>query len=379
LEALDGILVVDFTQLIAGPSAAMMLAQMGAEVVKLEPPQGDIGRGLGATTRNGGSPTFRMYNHFKRFATANLKNPEDAGAVERLLARADVVLENFRPGVMSRLGFDYPAVRKLNDRVVYCSLTGFPKTDGDSRGAVDIVIQAESGIMDLTGAAGGPPTKVGFTIVDAATAHVIVHAILAALFARERGNGGSNIEVSLFEVAIHLEAAPIAEYLATGVRPIRSGNSAPLSAPADLFPTLDGDIMISTYTPSHWEGLCVALNRPDVFANQRFDSVQKRVSNRDELWATLAETFRLRTTQDWLSALHRKGLAVGRVRRLSDVAEEARDTPGGMLYGDEHDPVMRLPYTASDAPISSPLLSTSTMAIGSDNDEVFGRSSGGGA
>jgi crotonobetainyl-CoA:carnitine CoA-transferase CaiB-like acyl-CoA transferase len=377
LGALDGILVVDFTQLIAGPSAAMMLAQMGAEVVKLEPPQGDIGRGLGAVTTSGGSPTFRMYNHFKRFVAANLKDPEHAAAVERLLARADVVLENFRPGVMSRLGFDYPAVRKLNDGVVYCSLTGFPKTDGDNRAAVDIVIQAESGIMDLTGAAGGPPTKVGFTIVDAATAHVIVHAILAALFARERGKGGTSIDVSLLEVAVHLEAAPIAEYLATGIMPIRSGNSAPLSAPADLFPTLDGNIMISTYTPSHWKELCAVLNRADLSSDKRFDSVQKRVNSRDELWATLAETFRLRTTQDWLSALHRKGLAVGRVRHLSDVAHEARDAPDGMLCGDEHDPVMRLPYTASNASISSCSPSTSSMSIGSDNDEVFGKLIGG--
>lgn len=374
MAALTGIRVLDLTQLIAGPAAGLMLGQLGADVVKIESDTGDLGRALGATTGNSGtSATFRVYNRRKRFVSLDLKSEAGRSEMEELVRSADVLLENFRPGVMERLGLGYHALRESNPRLIYCSLTGFPRTSADAdRGGVDIIIQAESGIMQTTGFPDGPPVKVGFTMVDAATSHVMMHAVLAAILERQHSGAGTKIDVSLYEVALHLQASPIAQYVATGTPPQRFGNSAIMSAPADTFPTADGELVVSTYTPKHWRALCENIGRADLLTDARYADVSARVVHRDELWATLAETFQHETAEHWTKLLSPLGLPVGRVRSLADVVDEERERPNGMISGEAGSESVRLPYVATpDVTKSGPAPET-TFALGADQHAVLG-------
>ena len=319
---LEGLFVLELGQLLAAPCAGMVLADLGADVVKVEALAGDPARELqtAAFTGTGTSPTFLAFNRNKRSIAVDLQHPDGRDLVRRMAARADVVLDSFRPGVMERLGLAADELRAANPGLICASLSGFGDTGPErSRRGVDLVIQAESGIMAVTGEAGGPPLKVGFTVVDVAAGHVIAQAVLAALVRRGRTGDGDVITVSLVDVALHLQAAPITEFLATGTLPPRSGNAAPMTAPADLFRTADGHVVISAYLDRHWRLLCAAVGRPGLVEDPRFVTKVDRVRHREELVAELESALAARTSRSWLEEFQAAGLVVGMVKTYADI------------------------------------------------------------
>jgi crotonobetainyl-CoA:carnitine CoA-transferase CaiB-like acyl-CoA transferase len=338
---LDGLRVLELGNLLAAPCAGMVLADLGAEVVKVEAFGGDPARELqsAAFTGSGTSPTFLAFNRGKRSVALDVRTPEGMDVLRRLLARSDVLIESFRPGVMDRLGIAARDVRALHPGLVYASLSGFgeggPET---SRRGVDLVIQAESGIMAVTGEPDGAPMKVGFTVVDVAAGHVLAQAILAALIRRGRTGTGDHVTVSLVDVALHLQSAPMTEYLASGVLPPRCGNAAPMTAPADLFRTADGHVVISAYLDRHWRLLCAALERNDLPRDPRFVTKVDRVRHRAELVAEIESVLRTDTSRAWLALLQGAGLVVGMVKTYADIEADAQVRARGTLVevGEEH-------------------------------------------
>jgi crotonobetainyl-CoA:carnitine CoA-transferase CaiB-like acyl-CoA transferase len=322
---LQGLRVLELGNLLAAPCAGMVLADLGAEVVKVEGFGGDPARELqtAAFTGSGTSPTFLAFNRGKRSLALDLRTPGGMEVVRRLLERSDVLVESFRPGVMERLDLGAARVRAEHPRLVYASLSGFGQV-GPERGrrGVDLVIQAESGIMAVTGQPDGPPTKVGFTVVDVAAGHVLAQGILAALYNRDRTGEGDHVTVSLLDVALHLQAAPMTEYLATGTLPPRVGNAAPMTAPADLFRTADGHLVISAYLDNHWRLLCDAIGRPELVEDPRFTTKVARVRNRDALVGELEGTLRTQASRAWMARLQDAGLAVGMVKSYADIEED---------------------------------------------------------
>jgi len=324
---LRGLRVLELGNLLAAPCAGMVLADLGAEVVKVEGFAGDPARELqtAAFTGSGTSPTFLAFNRGKRSVAVDVKTPDGMAVVRRLLERSDVLIESFRPGVMERLGLAFEQVRAEHPRLVYASLSGFGQ-NGPERGrrGVDLVVQAESGIMAVTGQPDGPPTKVGFTVVDVAAGHVLAQGILAALYNRDRTGAGDHVTVSLLDVALHLQTAPMTEYLATGALPPRCGNAAPMTAPADLFRTADGHLVISAYLDNHWHQLCDSIGRPELVEDPRFATKIARVRNRDELVDELEATLRTDTSRGWMARLQGAGLAVGMVKTYADIEADAQ-------------------------------------------------------
>jgi len=353
---LEGFRVVEFGQLLAAPNAAMILADLGADVVKVEPPSGDPGRELQSAAFAGTStsPSFVAFNRGKRSIALDLKDPTGRQIALRLIQRADVVIESLRPGAMERLGLGVAAAQDLNPRVVYASVSGFGFVGPErERRGVDLVIQAESGIMSITGEPDGRPLKVGFTVVDVAAGNVLAQAILAALLRRERTGRGDVVQVSLLEVAMHLQAQPLTEYLATGSVPRRNGNSAPMTAPADMARTSDGHIVISAYLDDHWRILCHELGRQELIDDPRFASKVARVENRAQLLATLEETLSARTSADWLALLQRSGLVVGAVKSYADVEYSPQVRANGSIIELDTDDgsllrTVRLPFRFAD-------------------------------
>jgi crotonobetainyl-CoA:carnitine CoA-transferase CaiB-like acyl-CoA transferase len=339
VEPLAGFRVVDFSQLIAGPSASAMLADLGATVTKIESPKGDPARGLrraGAPVEDS-SPTYRAYNKGKRSIVVDLKSPEGIEIVRRLIRESDVLIEAFLPGVMDRLGLGSEAAHAINPSLVYASLAGFGFGEvGRTRRGVDLVIQAESGLMSVTGYRDSPPTKVGFTIVDAAAGHVLTEAILAALLRRERTAGTpANVRVSLLDVALHLQAGPITEYLETGQVPARVGNSAPTSAPADLLSTKDGYIVVSAYIERHWQSLCRILGTEYMLDDDRFSTLVGRLANRDEMCEHLERGLASETSSVWLERFAADGVVAGAVKDYDElvVSPEVRESSVLPAYG----------------------------------------------
>lgn len=342
-DALAGVKVVDFGQYIAAPAATAVLAELGADVIKVEPLIGDQARRIGVF----GDAMIRAYNRGKRSVAIDLRDERGKELARRLVAQADVVVQNMRPGAMERLGFGAENVRTLNPRAIYASVTGFGSTGPSrARAGLDIAAQAESGIMSVTGEADGDPQRVGLPLVDAATADSLAQAILAALFRRERTGHGAEIEISLLEVAIHLQAANWEEYFGTGREPVRRGNGQPTVAPAaDVIRTRDGHIVLSAYTAEHWATLCRLIQREDLLGDPRFSSNPVRVANRRELLALLEDALGRLSSEECVSWLSANGIVVGVVRGYEQVLEsedveasgifrpDARKAEGGRYVG----------------------------------------------
>jgi crotonobetainyl-CoA:carnitine CoA-transferase CaiB-like acyl-CoA transferase len=331
---LDGLRVLELGNLLAAPCAGMILADLGAEVVKVEAFGGDPARELqtAAFTGTGTSPTFLAFNRGKRSVALDVRTPGGIEVTRRLVARSDVLIESFRPGVMDRLGLGAKALRAHDPRLIFASLSGFGDVGPErTRRGVDLVIQAESGIMAVTGEAGGPPMKVGFTVVDVAAGNVLAQAILAALIRRGRSGSGDHVTVSLVDVAVHLQSAPMTEYLATGTLPPRCGNAAPMTAPADLFRSADGHVVISAYLDRHWRQLCESIGRPELPDDPRFATKVDRVRHRDALVAELEATLRTDTSRGWVARLQGAGLAVGMVKNYADIEADPQVQAMGTL------------------------------------------------
>ncbi len=326
---LAGVRVVEFGHYIAAPAATQLLADLGADVIKVEPPTGDQARGIGAY----GEGIVLAYNRGKRSVVLDLKQPGDRGIAKDLAARADVIVQNLRAGTLARLGLGPDDLRPVNPRLVYVSISGFGSTGPSAhRPGLDIAAQAESGLMSINGEHGGDPLRVGFPIADVAASYAAVQAVLAALLRRERTGAGGVAEVSLLNAAIHLQSAMWGEWHTSGQEPRRKGNGQATVAPAaDLIRTADGTIVLSAYTADHFARLCGVIGKTWLLDDPRFADNPSRVANRAALLAEISQALGALRTEECLKLLTGNGIVAAAVRSYGDVAEAEDVRAGGML------------------------------------------------
>jgi formyl-CoA transferase/CoA:oxalate CoA-transferase len=320
VRPLDDLLVVDLTRALAGPYCTMMLADLGARVVKIETPDGgDDTRGWGPPFLEGESAYFISVNRNKESVTLNLKHPRAIEVLHRLLARADVLVENFRPGVMDRFGLGYAELRERYPRLVYCSISGFGQ-DGPyrERPAYDLILQGMGGLMGITGEDGGPPVKVGVAVADICAGMFAAYGILAALRVRERTGQGQRVDAALLDGQIAWLTYAAANYFATGHNPRRLGSAHPSLAPYQAFRTADGYLNVAVGSEAIWRRFCEVV-APELADDERFRTNPDRVRNRDSLTPLLEAHFARRTTAQWANVLDDAGVPSGPIYSISEV------------------------------------------------------------
>ncbi|CAG9192747.1 L-carnitine dehydratase/bile acid-inducible protein F [Burkholderia gladioli] len=303
-DSLAGVRVLDFSHVLAGPVCSMTLADLGAEVVKIEPPDGELGRKIGPPWIQGESATFMSVNRNKLGVSIDLKTEAGRRLVRKMLDSTDVLVENFRPGVMKSMGFDYDSIRAAHPRIVYCSISAFGQHGSHRRRpGVDGVIQAASGLMSTLGTANEDPLKVPVPIADMIGGYLASIGILGALHRVRDGKGGQHLDISLYNATVMLQQTGFAAYFATGRNPDRLGSAAPYAAPNEAFPSRDGWIMVVAYHPARWAALCDELDMPWLVADARFASNALRVRNRAALHELLAGKLAGRPTAEWMERL----------------------------------------------------------------------------
>jgi CoA:oxalate CoA-transferase len=331
---LAGLLVLDLTWYLAGPYATMILADLGAEVLKIEPPGGDPVRGNGPflDPRGEYSSYFMSINRGKRSVVLNLKHPRGRALLEDLAARADVLVENFLPGTLARLGLSYDRLAARNPRLIYAACSGFGQIGPYAqRPALDVIIQAMAGTMSITGEPDGPPLRAGASIGDLVGALYTAIGILAALAERARSGRGQFIDVALLDSQVALLENAFARYFATGEAPGRHGTSHPLITPFQAFATADGYLVVAASSQAQWRALCRVLGREDLCADPRFAERAARTQHRAELVPILAAIFATRPTAEWVAALDAAGVPCGPVQTIAEAAADPHLAARGMF------------------------------------------------
>lgn len=318
----SGLLVVDLTRVLAGPFCTLTLAELGARVIKVENPDGgDDSRQFTPHWHNR-SAYFLSLNRDKESIALDLKSKSDKELFWRLLRRADVLVENFRPGTLDRLGFGYEAVAAVNPRLVYASISGFGQTGPMSqKPAYDVIIQALAGLMSLTGIPGGRPTKTGTSIADLAAGLYCTIGIAAALYNRQRTGRGCRIDVAMLDSLLTLEESGVMRYMATGQVPEAMGNRHPSIAPFDTFSAADRDIVIAVGNDALFSRLCNALEINDLAQDERFRTNRQRVENHAELKQQLETVLRTQPGEHWVRILEAAGVPCGLVQTVKDALE----------------------------------------------------------
>lgn len=320
-SALGGLKVLDFTQMMTGPFATMMLGDSGADVLKVEQPDGDPFRRSGETTLGGDGAFFLGVNRNKRSIVLDLKSEAGRAAARALAAEADVLVENFRPGLIERSGLGYEALREINPRLVYCSISGFGRDGPDqNRPALDMVIQAVSGVMQVTGTEASGPLKTGFPFSDLVTALIATIGVLVALQARERTGKGQRVDLSMLDASIFSQVPRDVYFDLTGITPTRMGNQHWDIVPNNTYATADGrQIMIITINDKFWQILCDATGKREWKTDPRFATKAARLSNRALVDESLAAVFASRDLAHWEAALSSAGAIYGAVRTWPEV------------------------------------------------------------
>jgi crotonobetainyl-CoA:carnitine CoA-transferase CaiB-like acyl-CoA transferase len=321
---LDRVRVLDLTKNVAGPFATMILADLGADVVKIEPPgTGDDARQWGPPFWGGETPTFLALNRNKRSVVLDLRAAASRPVLDRLAGRADVIVESGRPGAMERLGYGYAWAAARNPAVVYCSITPFGET-GPLRDlpGYDPLMQAYGGLMSVTGEAGRPPVRAGTSLVDMGTGLWAAIAIMGALAGRRDGGGGCHVVTSLYETALMWMAYHLASYWASGALPRRVGSGTPMIAPYEAFATRDGYLVVAAGNDRLFAGLCQTLGHPEWTADERFRRNADRVQHRDALHALIEACTCSRDTRELAGALRAAGLPVSPILSTAEVAAD---------------------------------------------------------
>jgi len=372
---LHGIRVIDLTRVLAGPFCSMSLGDMGAEVIKVEEPgRGDDTRGW-PPFASGESTYFMSVNRNKKSLTLNMKAPEGQAILRRLIAKADVVIENFRPGTMERLGFGYDALRKLNPRLIYCSISGFGESGPESsRPGYDLIVQGESGVMDLTGFPDGPPVKVGNSIGDLVAGMSAAQGVTLALLGRSKTGKGQKVEIGMLDVMASLLTYQAGLYWNAGGRPTRRGNQHPSIVPYEVFQAQDAYMTLGVANNSLWERMCGAIGREDLAKDPRFDSEAKRVANRDALIPALNAEFGKRPAAEWLARLDKAGVPAGRIKTVAEVCESEHLRARGMFVRLAHPKAgavtaMGVPIRLWDTPGAA---QAPAPLLGQHTDEILG-------
>ena len=326
---LCGVRVLDVSQVMAGPFASMLLGDMGADVIKIEPPDGgdQTRRAMGFKLKGNDSLGFINLNRNKRSLALNLKSQRAREIFYRLVKTADIVLENYRPGVTKRLGIDYETLSKINPRLIYASISGFGQTGPwAERPGFDLIAQAMAGIMSITGQPGGPPTKSGVPVSDIGCALFATYAILSAHIGREKTGRGQYIDASLFEAALAFSIWDISEFWGTGRVPTPLGTANRFSAPYQAVKAKDAYFVMGANSNKLWQDLCALLGRADLGSDSRFSTVAGRLSNRLVLIEELEKTFATRTADEWIEILLRAGIPAGPIYNFEQAlgSEHAR-------------------------------------------------------
>lgn len=317
---LRGIRVIEFCQVMAGPFCGQMLADLGADVIKVEKPEGDDTRRMGPPFIAGEAAAFLAVNRNKRSVVLDVKRPEGRDLMDRLVAGADVFIENMRPGTCDRLGLGYERLSGINPRLVYCSISGFGQTGPyRDRGGFDLVAQAMSGVMSVTGPTDGELVKVGVPVTDLTAGLLAAYGVVAALVERSTSGRGQHVDTSLLEAGIAYTVWESASFFATGEVPGPTGTAHRLTAPYQAFTTADGHVIVGGANQANWERICRAIDRPDLVEDQRFRTPADRMRNRAELVALLEGIFQTRPTGEWLERLEAEGVPSGPVYDLAQV------------------------------------------------------------
>jgi crotonobetainyl-CoA:carnitine CoA-transferase CaiB-like acyl-CoA transferase len=354
---LAGLLVADFSRILAGPYATMLLADMGAEVVKVEGPGGDDTRTWQPPVRDGVSTYYLGVNRNKRSVALDLKDPGDLGLARELARRADVFIENFKPGGLKRFGLDYDAVAAANPAVVYASISGFgsgPK--GAGLPGYDLIVQAVSGLMSVTGDAEGEPYRAGVAVFDVISGLHATIGVLAALNHRHSTGQGQHVEISLLASAMSGLVNQTSAYVAGGVVPFRMGNSHPSLFPYEPLPCADGELIITAGNDLQFRKLAQVLGVPELAEDPRFGRNEDRTANREELRPLLVERLKTRPKMEWFRELTGNGVPCGPINTIDQgvaFAEEVGLDPVVTVgTGDEAIPSVRHPITFSATPAS---------------------------
>ena len=354
---LDGVTILDFTRVLSGPYCTMLLADMGARVIKIEQPgRGDDTRAWGPPFVNGESAYFLSINRNKESLTLDLKHPAARAVLNCLLPRADVLVENFRPGTMDRLGLGYDALAPRYPRLVYCSISGFGQT-GPRRGepGYDAVMQGEGGLMSITGTPDGPPFRLGVAISDIVSGMFAAQGIAMALLARVRSERGQRVDVGMLDSTVALLTYQAGIYFATGTTPGRMGNRHPTIVPYETFAASDGDFVVAVGNDDQWRRFCRLLGAEEIAGDERFATNSARVRNYDALRPLLVERLRSRTRREWVENLKEAGVPCGSVREVGDVLQDPQLDARQMIETVEHMTagavrVLGVPIKLSDTP-----------------------------
>lgn len=372
---LEGYIVLDLATLISGPYCASLLGDLGAEVIKIEHPRGGDGmRQIGTTFLEGESALFLSMNRNKKDLTLGLDRPEGQGILRKLISRADVLIENFRPDIRREYRLEYPEVGKINPRIVYLSITGFGE-EGPYRvkPATDHIFQGMSGLMTISGDPAGGPMRVGTPVADITAALYATFGVVSALLHRQRTGEGQMISINLLDSAMCLQASLMTEYFITGRTPVPTGNASPFAYPVDVFPSANGYVSIGAFNDKFWRNLCTALNTETLAEDPRFSTQEKRLANRGKLASLLSRILVTRKTEEWLRILEKADVPCGPVHDYDTLFSDPQVVRNGLLK--------RLPHSRLKEvrTLGNPLLFSKTPAreekaapvLGEDTNSVL--------
>jgi crotonobetainyl-CoA:carnitine CoA-transferase CaiB-like acyl-CoA transferase len=377
MRPLEGIRILDLTRVLSGPYCTMLLGDLGAEVIKVERPgEGDDTRSFAPPFQGDQAAYFLSINRNKKSITLDMKSEHGKEILWRLLDLSDVLVENFRPGAMERLGFGYEAVTNRRPAIIYCSISGF----GDSgpqkdRPGYDVIVQGEAGIMDLTGPRDGPPHKVGTSIADLVSGLTAVQGILAALYTAKIDGRGQRVLVSMYEAVAALLTFNASIYFATGNAPRRRGNEHATIVPYETFEASDGWINLGVANDDIWRRFCAAVGTAELATDRRFANAPDRVRNRDALVPLIKTVIKQRSRDEWLKLLDDSGVPCGAIRTVAEVCDSEVLRARGMIAEMPHASAGNVKGIKSAIHLSETVLDTYTAPprLGEHTNEVLTR------
>jgi formyl-CoA transferase len=373
-RALDGLRVLDQTQVMAGPFCAMLLADMGADVIKIEPPGGENTRGMDLELAPGVSAPYLAVNRNKRGMVLDLKQPRGIEILKKLVATADVLIENYRPGVARRLGVDYATLAAINPRLIYCSISGFGQTGPYAdRGGYDLIAQGMSGIMSATGSEGGAPVKVGVPITDLGAGLFGVFGILCAVRARHVTGRGQLVDTSLFEAGLSLSAWEATEYWFTGQVPRGLGTAHRLNAPYQAFRASDGHFTVGAANNNLFPRFCALLGLDQLVSDPRFDSVAHRLQNRAVLEPLIEAVTIGHPRAHWLAKCEAAGVPAGPIYSVPEALDDPHARARGMVQELPHPKLGRVKGLGNPVKMSRtpPVMAKVAPALGEDTEAIL--------
>ena len=373
---LAGVKVLDICQVMAGPYACMLLADLGADVIKVEPPGGgDQTRGaMGFKMKGDDSLGFLNMNRNKRSLTLNLKSPAGKAVLLRLVEQADILIENYRPGAMRRLGLGYDVLKEINPRLIYTSISGFGQTGPwADRPGFDLMAQAMSGVMSVTGYPGGPPVKAGVPVADIGCALFAIYATLSAYIGAKTSGLGQHVDAALFDSAMAFSIWDICDYWGTGVEPQPLGTSNKMTAPYQAMACSDGYFVMGANNQKLWHKLCALIGRPELLADERFTTISLRLANRPALEQELERTFRQQPKDYWVGTLLDAGIPAGPILTYPEAFGSEHAKARGMRMEIDHPVEGKVPNIGFPVKLSGTpqQVRRHPPLLGEHNDEVL--------